>query len=81
MSLPNRLCHQVARAKGAELRLFDALFILKSQSAGGTNTHAFPAFLASEFTNWLVTKSGDHSLEATVGKAQDTYSEMLPAYP
>ena len=59
----------------------NALLILKSQSGGGTNTHALPTSLTSEFTNWLVTKSGDHSLKATVGKAQDTYSEMLPAYP
>ncbi len=57
------------------------LALLKGEGTARTDTNALPTFLAPGGTDWLVTKSGNHSLEATMGKADDAYAQMLPAYP
>ena len=59
----------------------DALLILKSQSAGGADDNAFTTILTPGFDNWFITKSGDHSVKATVSKAEDPYSETLSTHP
>ena len=43
--------------------------------------NAIPAFQASGIAEWLIGKGSNHSLKATVGKAKNTYPQMLPAYP
>lgn len=55
-------------------------FILESQGAGGADGDTLSTFLAIN-ADGLIAKGGDYSIEATVGKAEGTGSNTVPAHP
>ena len=60
---------------------FRPFIIFEYKGAGGAGADALVTFLAHSIAHRLIGKGSNHPLEAAAGKAKETYSQALSAYP
>ena len=55
--------------------------LTECQSSNGTNGDTLATVLAAGLTYRRISKCGDHSVEASMGKTDNSSAHFLPAYP
>jgi len=65
----------------AVLAALRTITLTKYQSSNGTNGDTLATVLAAGLTHRLISKCGDHSVEAPMGKTDNSSAHFFLAYP